>query len=106
MAKRISARAPHLVWSEEQDANTFNRILERVLREIITRVKRATDNHASILEGASDPIKFPSYTVATLPNAASWEQGIIYVSDESGGATLAFSNGSNWLRLRDNAVVT
>jgi hypothetical protein len=46
-----------------------------------------------------------SYTVATLPSAATPAQ-IIYVSDETGGATLAFSDGSDWRRAQDRAVVS
>lgn len=45
-----------------------------------------------------------SYTVVTLPSAATAAQ-MIYVSNETGGAVLAFSNGVNWLRVTDRAVV-
>lgn len=47
-----------------------------------------------------------SFTVATLPDAADYESHILYVSDESGGATLAFSDGTNWRRAQDRAVVS
>jgi hypothetical protein len=40
-----------------------------------------------------------SFTVATLPSAASNTGRVIYISDEVGGARLAFSNGTSWLRL-------
>lgn len=46
-----------------------------------------------------------SYAVAGLP-AATQAQRIIYVSDETGGATLAFSDGTNWRRVQDRAVVS
>ncbi len=46
----------------------------------------------------------PSYTVATLP--AVVEGGLIYVSDETGGATTAFSDGTNWRRSQDRTVVS
>ena len=55
------------------------------------------------LLGQSGPT-LPSYTVATLPTVGT--AGLIYVSDEIGGATLAFSNGTNWLRVQDRAIVT
>lgn len=51
------------------------------------------------------PIRARSYTVATLPAAIAAGQ-LIYVSDESGGATLAFSDGTNWRRLADRAVLS
>ena len=45
-----------------------------------------------------------SYTVATLPTATA--RGVIYVSDESGGAVLAFADGTNWRRVTDRAIVS
>jgi hypothetical protein len=47
-----------------------------------------------------------SYTVLTLPTAATYPRGVIYVSDEAGGATLAFSDGTDWRRVQDRAVVS
>lgn len=48
----------------------------------------------------------PSYTVATLPDAESNEAVMIYVSDEAGGAVPAFSDGTDWRRVTDRAVVS
>jgi hypothetical protein len=48
-----------------------------------------------------------AYTVATLPSAATAGPGaIIHVSDESGGAVLAFCDGANWRRVTDGAVAS
>ena len=47
-----------------------------------------------------------SYTVATVPDATQNESSIIYISDESGGKTTAFSDGTNWLRSYDRAIVS
>ena len=47
-----------------------------------------------------------TYTVATLPDAAMWVRGLIYVSDEVGGATVAFSDGTNFRRVQDRAIVS
>jgi Protein of unknown function (DUF2793) len=51
------------------------------------------------------PIRPKSYTVAGVPTAAAAGQ-MIYVSDESGGAVLAFSDGTNWRRVTDRAVIS
>lgn len=48
----------------------------------------------------------PTFTVATLPTASEVTGGMIYVSDESGGAVPAFSDGSNWRRTTDRAIVS
>lgn len=53
-----------------------------------------------------------AFTVATLPAATDYDPTVdgraayIYVSDESGGATLAFSDGTNWRRVQDRAIVS
>ena len=47
----------------------------------------------------------PTWTVATLPNPVPAAQ-VIYVSDEAGGAVMAFSDGTNWRRCTDRAIVT
>ena len=58
----------------------------------------------------NNPLQIPSYTVATLPSAADWADSsftsLVGVSDETGGYTLAFSNGTNWLRVQDLAIVS
>jgi hypothetical protein len=46
-----------------------------------------------------------SYKVDGLPSAAQPGQ-MIYVSDETGGSVMAFSDGSNWRRITDRAVVS
>jgi hypothetical protein len=52
------------------------------------------------------PLTLMSYTVAGVPSAALWEGGIIYVSNESGGKVVAFSDGASWRRLTDRSVIS
>jgi len=47
----------------------------------------------------------PEYTVATLPSAAL-PVVVVYVSNEAGGAVLAFNDGTNWRRVTDRAIVS
>lgn len=47
----------------------------------------------------------PNYTVATLPSAGQAGE-MVFVSDEAGGAVLAFSDGAAWRRVTDRAVVS
>ena len=47
----------------------------------------------------------PVYTVSTLPSATRPGQ-MIFVSDETGGATVAFSDGTNFRRAQDRAIVS
>lgn len=47
-----------------------------------------------------------SYTVATVPDATAYESGMIFVSDETGGSIPAFSDGTDWRRVTDRAVIS
>lgn len=51
-------------------------------------------------------LKLTSYTVAGVPKAESWTGSMIFVSDESGGAVPAFSDGLNWRRTTDRSVIS
>ncbi len=53
-----------------------------------------------------DAVRLPVYTVAKLPAAKNVQGGLIYVSDESGGAVPAFSDGVAWRRMTDRQVVS
>lgn len=48
---------------------------------------------------------FPSRTVSTAGSAAVAGK-LIFVTDESGGPVMAFSDGTNWRRLTDRAIIT
>jgi len=45
------------------------------------------------------------YTLASLPLARTMTGTMIYVSDESGGAVMAFSDGTDWRRVTDRAII-
>ena len=47
-----------------------------------------------------------TYTVATLPTASTYPRAIVYCSNETGGATLVFSDGTDWRRVQDRAVAS
>jgi hypothetical protein len=47
-----------------------------------------------------------AYTVATAPSAASNPYRWIFVTDEAGGAVPAFSDGTNWRRVTDRAIIS
>ena len=61
---------------------------------------------ASVETDATLLLQAKSYTVLTLPAAATYPRGVVYVSNEAGGATLAFSDGTNWRRVQDRNVVS
>ena len=50
-------------------------------------------------------VDLTSYTVVTLPGVTG-TPGLIFVTDETGGAVPAFSDGTNWRRVTDRAIVS
>lgn len=61
---------------------------------------------AEVVTVVSGTPRLPTFTVAGLPAAAAGNIGsLAYVSDASGGATVAYSNGTNWLKVHDNLAV-
>ena len=50
-------------------------------------------------------LNLPIYSVGGLP-AAPTNGSLVYVSNETGGATVAFSDGTNWRRMQDRNIVS
>ena len=69
-------------------------------------VRIGSDTTAACKLDVDGPVRVKSYTVAGVPSAAAGAGQLIYVSDEAGGAVLAFSDGTNWRRVTDRAVVS
>jgi lysophospholipase L1-like esterase len=60
----------------------------------------------AVLLDVNGPVRVSSYTVAAVPPANAAPGQLIYVSDEAGGAVLAFSDGTDWRRATDRAVIS
>jgi hypothetical protein len=54
----------------------------------------------------SQPVLLPIYNIVELPDPEANEGGIVYVANESGGAVPAFSDGTNWRRVTDRAIIS
>jgi len=67
---------------------------------------RVLEGNADAAPEALAPMKLKSYTVAGVPSAATFVQCVIWVSNESGGAQPAYSDGTNWRRVTDGAIVS
>tara|TARA_R110000796_G_scaffold163505_2_gene280433 strand:- start:4324 stop:4605 length:282 start_codon:yes stop_codon:yes gene_type:complete len=78
------------------DGNKATSAMQEYLDDISTLLN-------SNLLGAQ--VALTSYTVATVPTVTS-APGMIYVSDETGGAVMAFSDGTNWRRCTDRAIIS
>ncbi len=60
-------------------------------------------------EAMTAPHSLLSVTVAQLAStwaAASYAGAVLFVSNETSGATIAFSDGTNWRRVQDRVIVS
>lgn len=70
-------------------------------------ITASADNTAYMQDSVNTGVaQFAEYTVAALPTASSYPGGQIMVTDEVGGYVPAFSDGTNWRRVTDRAIVS
>lgn len=75
----------------------FGRQIVEALQEHGTRLNLAiTDDGETPMKAA---LILATFTVATLPTAADFEGGIIYVSDGAAGEKFRGSDGAAWVNL-------
>lgn len=60
--------------------------------------------HTNTVTGQQISPQVPIYIVADVPPVNPVGQ-LIYVSNEVGGATIAFSDGTNWRRVQDRSII-
>ena len=60
----------------------------------------------AIEQAINSALIVPKFTVATLPSPTAFENRIVRVTDEVGGDTLAWADGTDWRRTTDNAIVS
>lgn len=60
----------------------------------------------SIRDRMNGPFELQSYALADVPAAENYTGFMIYVTDESGGAVPAFSDGTDWRRVTDRSVIS
>jgi len=103
----IEANGGVLSFRMVNDANSAANTWLSVTRSTHASATMAFTGNTSIAGTLSATARFdyPSYTVATLP-AVGIAGGEIYVSNEAGGAVPAFSDGTNWRRYTDRAIVS
>lgn len=72
-----------------------------------TRFSGPVKSDNGFIGSVTGAIQVPTYTVAGAPSAASLAGTVIYVSNGAAGApVLAFSNGTNWLRVDTLATIS
>lgn len=65
---------------------------------------RIDGNGVVTISGSAAQVVYPSYAKASLPVGVSG--GMIFVTDDVGGPTMAFFDGSDWRRVADRAIIS
>ena len=74
---------------------------------LVTRAANTTVDYGPITTDDRMPTAHDSYTVSEAGSITGMSAGdMIFVSDETGGATMAFYDGSNWRRVQDRAIIS
>jgi len=86
--------------------NSFPSVLA-FLGALIGTIVAEFVQHAQVINQlVVGPLPHNEYLVANLPAAADHAGGTVAVTDETGGYTMAFSDGTDWRRVQDRAVVS
>lgn len=98
MTQKIANRPPHNA--------PFGNVENGVVRMIQIWISFFDELFSKLNTLLGDSIGTPSYNVADLPDATINLDGQVIVKDEVGGRTIATSDGTNWRRVSDGAIVS
>ena len=96
-----ASRQLERIRMEAQEGEKANSAATASLGERVDTLETDADALATSMAVS---LKLPSYLKTALP-AASPAGQMIYVTNDVGGATPAFSDGSAWRRVADRAII-
>lgn len=70
--------------------------------------QQMADDISRELRGRSQgfPVMMAKFVKTDLPDAARWDGSWIVVTNDVGGEVPAFSDGTNWRRATDRAIIS
>lgn len=80
----------------------YDQTNEQQLRGALEQADNLNLKKNTSLDG---PLELKSYTKTTLPSAAR-AGCLIFVTNDTGGSTPAFSDGTNWRRTADRNIIS
>jgi hypothetical protein len=101
LAATLSGELKFNLWSAGSESTVMTLLDDRVGIGTTTPAEKL-DVVGNIT--ASGTVSTGSYTVSTLPAVGTGQ--LIFVTNEVGGAIHCFSDGTNWRRLSDRAIVS
>ena len=88
----------------EASAYRYQDYLEKYLKSAVEVLRDKLDALAKLIYNDNGSIQLRSYVKTSMPSASPAGQ-LIYVTNDVGGPVPAFSDGSNWRRTTDRAVI-
>ena len=69
-------------------------------------VSALVNSDYGVIESSGGPVEFPRYSVSGVPDASAYIGHMVFINNETGGPVMAFSDGTNWRRVTDRAVIS
>lgn len=111
MANKVNATpalpTPTSLYTLPAVGEFLTTLIQSLFSELTSDATRL--NNAMMMDGSETPtapVIFKSYLKAALPSASKYVNGMIIVSNDVGGLTPAFSDGTNWRRVADRNVIS
>ena len=111
MAARFTLPAVPRITGQDMTDERIKEALQEWMTSTREVLQEAITSITSEAQRRYQPAQLPSATVDQLEGAdpryrAGGGARVVFCTDEAGGATLAFSDGTNWRRATDLAIVT
>lgn len=107
MLKQVNATPSLPQGFQEINVFAFSSLVQALIREMVDyayRLNKVLPEDGS--EAMAGPLPLAQYAKASLPTAASYNGAMIFVTDDVGGSTPAFSDGTNWRRVADRNIIS
>ena len=101
-----SSNIPTPIGIVDPTLSNYLLALVRALTFTFQGILNILNSIADQMNAPTEPVLLPTYLKAALPDAAANINGMIIVSNDVGGLTPAFSDGTNWRRTADRAVIS
>lgn len=99
--------SPIILQTVQNVTDYLTNLIQSLTSELSDHALRL--NTALVNDGteiSSAPILMKEYLKTALPSAVKYKGGMIMVSNDTGGYTPAFSDGTSWRRVADRNVIS
>ena len=109
MVNKVNHSQPIAVPGANRDIASISNYIVNLYNSLAGAFREYGDGINGIVDEITTPAQptaFKAYVKAALPSAATYANNAIIVTDDVGGLVLAFSDGTNWRRVTDRAIIS